>query len=304
MLDRASLPLPFDCITGIFQSVMRPLFRAAIVGTLLFVAGAEVSGADRQPGLFDAHLHYNGETRTRLSAAQALAKLDRAGVRAVIATSTPNDGSLELFRAAEGHTIAVVPFLRPYRSDADRGTWFDDPAIAAFIDGALARERRYRGIGEFHVHGAADAKGSVMRHIVELAVARDLWLHAHCDDAALETIFALDPRVKVVWAHTGFTTPPAQIARYLAEHPTLMAELSYRGDIASGATVSDAWRALLLRYPDRFILGSDTWTDDRWTNYQSIIDAYRAWLADLPPAVAAKLQWDNGARMFALPQVK
>ena len=39
---------------------------------------------------------------------------------------------------------------------------------------------------------------------------------------------------------------------------------------------AEAWRALLLRYPDRFILGSDTWTDDRWTNYQSIIDAYRA----------------------------
>ncbi|HEY2816377.1 MAG TPA: hypothetical protein VGN65_13540 [Casimicrobiaceae bacterium] len=76
------------------------------------------------------------------------------------------------------------------------------------IDDEIAREPRYRGIGEFHIHGAADATGAVMKHIIDVAVVRDLWFHAHCDDAALETIFAHDPRVKVIWAHTGFTAPP------------------------------------------------------------------------------------------------
>ena len=263
--------------------------------------------ADRiaRASLFDAHLHYNGEARARFSVAQTLARLQAEGVGAVIATSTPNDGSLDLATAAgRGGPLAVVLFLRPYRSDADRGSWWNDPAIAALIDRELAREPRYRGIGEFHVHGAADAAGTTMKHIIDVAVARGLWLHAHCDDAALEAIFAHDARAKVIWAHTGFTTPPVKIADYLSRHPTLIAELSYRGDVAAGTKVTAAWRELFVRHPDRFILGSDTWTAERWSSYDAIIAAYRGWLADLPQAVAAQVRWDNAARMFDLPQVK
>ena len=285
------------------NSVTRSLLRATLAGFVL-VAFEHVAMAEGRGPLFDAHLHYNGDMRRELPVAQALARLDAAGVRGIIATSTPNDGSLELANAAEGGAVAVVPFLRPYRTDADRGSWFNDPAIAVLVDRELARERRYRGLGEFHIHGAADAAGAVMKHIVQVAVDRDLWLHAHCDDAALEAIFAHDPRVKVIWAHTGFTTPPAKIAEYLARHPTLMAELSYRNDVASGTKVTVAWRELFLRHSDRFIVGSDTWTAERWTSYDAIVAAYRGWLEDLPSSVAAKLRWENAARMFALPQVK
>ena len=277
---------------------------AAAAAILLLAAASEPIAADTLAPLFDAHLHYNGDMRSALSPAQALERLQASGVRMAIATSTPNDATLALIQAAEGRPIAVVAFLRPYRTDADRATWFDDPAIADLIDGELMRPNRYRGIGEFHLNGAADARGTLVQHIVDLAVARDLWLHAHCDDAALEAIFAHDARVKVIWAHTGFTAPPEQIARYLAEHPSLMAELSYRGDIATGGKVSAAWRALFLRFSERFIIGSDTWTAERWTSYERIIDTYRGWLADLPQPVASRIRWENGARMFGLPQVK
>jgi amidohydrolase family protein len=286
------------------NSVKRSLLRATLAGFVLLALEDAAPGAQWQGPLFDAHLHYNGDMRSELPVAEALARLDAAGVRGIIATSTPNDGSLELAKAAEGRPLAVVPFLRPYRTDADRASWFNDPAIAALVDRELARERRYRGIGEFHIHGAPDALGAVMKHVVEVAVTRDLWLHAHCDEAALEAIFAHDARVKVIWAHTGFTTPPMKIAEHLAQHPTLMAELSYRNDVASGTKVTAAWRELFLRYSDRFILGSDTWTAERWTSYDAIIAAYRVWLEDLPPAVAAKLRWENAARMFGLSRVK
>ena len=278
--------------------------RSVIAAMLFFGLSNAVPGADRiaRAALFDAHLHYNGEARAEFPVAQALSQLQAAGVRAVIATSTPNDGTHGLAKAAAGGPIAVIPFLRPYRTDSDRATWFNDPAIAAFVDDELARDRSYRGIGEFHVHGRADASGVVMKHIVDVAVARNFWLHAHCDDVALEAIFGHDPRVKVIWAHSGFTTPPAKIAAYLAQYPTLMAELSYRTDIASGAKVSPAWRQLLAQYPDRFLLGSDTWTNGRWSSYGRIIDDYRAWLDDLPRETAEHLVWDNGARMFGLPR--
>jgi hypothetical protein len=275
-----------------------------IVTILLAAFCAPTFAADPQAKLFDAHLHYNADARRQMSPEKTLSRLEAAGIGAVIATSTPNEGSTDLGRAAEGRSVAVIAFLRPYHSDADRGTWFNDAAIAALIDRELASSERYRGIGEFHVHGASDASGAVMKHIVEKAVERDLWLHAHCDDAALEAIFSHDPRVKVIWAHTGFTTPPAKIAAYLAAHPTLMAELSYRDDVASGSKVTPAWRELLLRHPERFLLGSDTWNDERWAGYERRIEAYRAWLADLPAEVARNVGWQNGARMFGLPQVK
>ena len=283
---------------------MTLLVRAVIAAMLLLGWSHAVPGMDAiaRASLFDAHLHYNGEARAQFPAAQALAQLQAAGVRAVIATSTPNDGTHGLAKAAAGGPIAVIPFLRPYRTDSDRATWFNDPAIAAFVDDELARDGSYRGIGEFHVHGGADASGIVMKHIVDVAVARGFWLHAHCDDAALEAIFGHDPRVKVIWAHSGFTTPPAKIAAYLAQHPMLIAELSYRTDIASGAKVSPAWRQLLAQYTERFLLGSDTWTNERWSSYGRIIDDYRAWLDDLPRKTAERLLWGNGARMFGLPR--
>ena len=293
------------CIApDISEAIMKRLVRAVIVGTLFLGWSSAMQGADRiaRASLFDAHLHYNGEARARASVAQTLAQLQAAGVRAVIATSTPNDGTHALARAAAGGPVAVIPFLRPYRTDSDRATWFNDPAIAAFVDDELTRDSSYRGIGEFHIHGGADASGIVMKHIVDVAVARDLWLHAHCDDEALEAIFAHDARVNVIWAHSGFTTPTAKIAAYLGRHPTLMAELSYRSDIASGAKVSPAWRELLAQYPDRFLLGSDTWTNERWSSYGRIVDDYRAWLGDLPRETAEYLLWGNGARMFGLPR--
>ncbi|HEY3180016.1 MAG TPA: amidohydrolase family protein [Casimicrobiaceae bacterium] len=281
---------------------MKPLLRIVVAAALCLACGHGVGAADRIAGavLFDAHLHYNGEARASFPVAQTLAKLQAARVGAVIATSTPNEGTHDLARAAAGGSVAVIPFLRPYRTGADRATWFNDPTIASFVESELARGSSYRGIGEFHIEGAADAAGIAVKHIVDVAVARGLWLHAHCDDTALETIFGHDARVKVIWAHSGFTTPPAKIAAYLARYPTLMGELSYRTDIASGAKVSPAWRELLANHSDRFLLGSDTWTNERWSSYGPIIDAYRAWLTDLPPEIAENLLWGNGARMFGL----
>jgi len=47
----------------------------------------------------------------------------------------------------------------------------------------------YRGIGEFHLYGE-DAANEVLRRIVDLAASRSLYLFAHCDQRALDLIFA------------------------------------------------------------------------------------------------------------------
>jgi len=255
--------------------------------------------ADPLP-IFDAHLHYNDEATAVYPVAEVLRLFRESGVVAILATSRPNDGSRALVAAAKADPRAaprVAPFIRPYRNHADRQTWFNDPDIFALIESELRRDVGYRGIGEFHVFGR-DADTPWVRRIVALAVERDLWLHAHCDDAALEILFAHDPRVKIVWAHTGFSTPPAAIARYFARYPNLVGELSYRYDVTENGQLTPAWRELFVAHPDRFVVGSDTWVNERWAQYREIMVYYRGWLVQLPADVASRIASGNGERLF------
>ena len=52
------------------------------------------------------------------------------------------------------------------------------------------------------------------------------------------------------------------------------------------------------RYPDRFLLGSDTWINERWESYGAIMAGYRAWLAQLPPKIAAQIANGNAKALF------
>ena len=47
-------------------------------------------------------------------------------------------------------------------------------------------------------------------------------------------------------------------------------------------------------YPDRFVLGSDTWAPTRWTGVEPLASDARAFLAELPGDVARRIAWDNG----------
>jgi predicted TIM-barrel fold metal-dependent hydrolase len=273
---------------------------ACIAIVAILVLAAPARAADPLP-IFDAHLHYNDEATAVHPVADVLRLFRASGVATILATSRPNDGTRALAAAANTDPAAalrVVPFIRPYRNHADRQTWFNDPEIFALIESELKRDVGYRGIGEFHVFGR-DADTPWVKRIVALAVERGLWLHAHCDDAALEILLAHDPRVKIVWAHTGFSTPPAKIEGYLARYPNLIGELSYRYDITEDGQLTQAWRGLFLAYPDRFVVGSDTWVNERWARYREIMAYYRGWLAQLPPRVAAQIASGNGEALFA-----
>ena len=273
-----------------------------IAAWMLALAIHAPAGAQAPLEIFDAHLHYNDEAVAAFPVAEVLQIFRRNGVTAILATSRPNDGTRALVTAARDGSAAaprVVPFIRPYRNPADRQTGFNDPEIYALIETELARGIGYRGIGEFHVFGTADASTAQVGKIVALAVARDLWLHAHCDEAALEALYAHDPKVKVIWAHSGFSTRPEAIAAHMARHPTLVGELSYRYDITEDGKVTPAWQSLFARYPERFVIGSDTWVNARWVQYGEIMDWYRGWLALLPADIARRIAFTNAAGLFA-----
>ena len=250
--------------------------------------------------LFDAHLHYNDDAVSRYSLDAVFGLFAANGIGAILANSRPNDGTRALYesRAPKRGDLRVVPFIRVYRNRDDYGTWFGNPEIARMI---VAEERHgyYRGIGEFHVYGR-NAATPVVKEIVDFSVEKRLILHAHCDEEALEILFAHNPKARVIWAHTGFNTPLARVEELLRKYPSLWGELSYRWDVAEGGTLSQGWRELFSRYPTRFFIGSDTWTNARWESYTDLMTGYRKWLGELPREVAERIAWRNGAELFSL----
>jgi amidohydrolase family protein len=277
------------------------LSRAMWVAGFAVLAWCATIGAPARAAepieIFDAHLHYNWEPTPTYKLDEVLALFRKHRITGIIATSRPNTGTHALVDAkADG--LQVVPFLRPYRVRADIQTWFGDPAIFDLVQEEFKRGY-YRGIGEFHLSGKA-ADTEWVKKTVDFAVDHDLYLHAHADQEAVEILMRHNPRARIIWAHTGFGLPTDRVAAMLGKYPNLWGELSYRGGIVDGAgKLTAEWRALFERYPDRFLLGSDTWVPERWTSYAEIMAGYRAWLEQLPPDIAAKIAHGNARALFA-----
>jgi hypothetical protein len=281
----------------------------------LALAVAPAFAADYTGPILDAHLHYNEEAFNGAEGphplADVLARMKRNGVRAIIANSRPNDGTKSLAQAPQTREagVTVVPFVRLYRNRADYTNWFRDESIYEMVQSELARGTAagpYRGIGEFHLYESGNANGPVARKLMALAEEKNLAVLAHVDDAAVDLLMANTPskgaKVKLIWAHTGIgSAPVARVDQLMARYPLLMGELSYRpGLTCDGGKLCPEWRQLLLKYPNRFLVGSDTWVNQRWQYYDDLMKGYRTWLGDLPADVARRIAWENGANLFGL----
>jgi hypothetical protein len=291
--------------------------QAGIQGLLALCFAASAAAADYPGPLFDAHLHYNEEAFNGSEGPHplpdVLGRMKRNGVRAIVANSRPNDGTRSLAQAPETRAagVTVVPFVRLYRNRADYDNWFRDETVYEMVQAELVRGTAagpYRGLGEFHLYDSANANGPVARKLMALAEEKDLAVLAHVDDAAIDLLMANTPskgaKVRLIWAHTGIGgVPVARVDQLMARYPRLMGELSYRpGLTCDGGKLCPEWRTLLLKYPTRFLVGSDTWVNQRWQYYDATMQGYRTWLGDLPADVARRIAWDNGASLFGLKQ--
>ena len=281
-------------------------FVFAALATLALAAGAR---AEPYTGpLFDTHLHYNEEAVGPYPLADVLGRMQRSGVRAIVANSRPNDGTRALATALEptrAAGVTVVPFVRLYRNRADYSGWFKDDSIHTMVLQQLdtgTPAGPFRGIGEFHLYESANANGAVARKLMQLAQAKELAVLAHVDDDAIDLLIAHAPEARLIWAHTGIGgAPVARVRALLLKYPKLMGELSYRPGLTDGnGHLSTEWRTLMLEFPGRFLVGSDTWVNARWDGYELLMTQARLWLGDLPPAVANGIAWGNAAALFGL----
>ncbi|MDH5578658.1 MAG: amidohydrolase [Betaproteobacteria bacterium] len=259
---------------------------------LVALAWAPLAGAAELP-IFDAHLHYSHDAWEMLPPAAAVEILRKAGVKRALVSSSGDEGQQRMKALAPD---VVITELRPYRSRGEIGTWVRDETVPAYLEERL-KKYRYSGIGEFHLYGA-DADLPVPRRMVELAKQQGLFLHAHSDADAVERLFSQWPQAKILWAHSGFERPE-KVAEMLRKHANLWCDLAFRTDHASGGKVDAEWRKVFLAFPDRFMVGTDSFTPERWYYVESHASWSREWLADLPRDVAEQIAWKNGEALFA-----
>jgi hypothetical protein len=46
------------------------------------------------------------------------------------------------------------------------------------------------------------------------------------------------------------------------------------------------------------MVGSDTWVNHRWENYEALMDLNRRWLSQFPREVAEKIAYRNAETLF------
>ena len=230
-----------------------------VIVAILAVLASPPARAAELP-IFDAHIHYSLDAVQAIPPREAVGLLRKAGLRRAMVSSSSDDGTQLLFNEAPD---LIVPSLRPYRTRSEIGTWVRDPTI-----------------------------------IVELARDNGLLLHLHGDAEAVERVFRQDPKARILWAHGGFAAP-ADVKTLLGRHPALWADLAFRSDPASGGKVNPAWRDAFDAFPDRFMLGTDTFAPERWWYVTEHAAWARTWLAELPPELAERIAYRNAEAMLA-----
>lgn len=248
-----------------------------------------------QRALFDSHLHFTAEHAARYSEQQILAILDANAVTRALVTSVPPRRVLALHKVAPQR---ILPLLGVYRSAADKTRWWRDTNLPAWLEQELG-QGGWRGIGELHLF-AEQRHSPVFLRVVELAADHRLPLLMHCDPAVIDALFTHRPDARVIWAHAGAYPYPPLLRDYLARYPNLWLDLSVRDErIAPDGVLDGAWEDLLLEFPDRFLVGVDTYRSERWGDYRRVATQIRRWLAQLPDDVAGQIAHGNAAALFS-----
>jgi len=274
-----------------------------IIFTVLSTFATESVADDKHIGegaktlpLFDAHVHYKTEAWGPFPPATVIELMDKSGVAMALVSSTPDEGTIKLWEYAPKR---IVPELRPYHSGIGSSNWTTADGMFDYI---MKRLKKYphRGIGEFHLHQLNADDKPLLKKIAKVAKEKDIVIHVHSDHKPVELFYSFEPNLKIIWAHAGMSSPPDIVERMMAKYDTLYADTSYRENdiIVSRNKLDPAWRRVLERFPDRFMVGTDTWVNDQWAAYADLVELNRMWLSLLSREIAEKIAYKNAERLF------
>ena len=242
--------------------------------------------------IFDAHIHYSHDAVQLVPPQEVAAILLKAGIKHALVSSSDDNGTQKLLEAAPE---IVVPALRPYRRRGEIGTWMHDDSVIDYVEANL-KKNKYYALGEFHAYGR-DIETPVLRRMIELAREYDLLLHAHSDADAVNRIFKHYPDARVLWAHSGFDDAD-DVADLLRKHDNLWADLAFRSEHGRDGKVAPSWRKAFEEFPDRFMVGTDTFAPERWYYVGEHAAYSRDWLSDLPDDLARNIAYRNAMKML------
>ncbi len=246
--------------------------------------------------IFDAHIHYKEPAWDPYPVESVIELMDRNGVAMGLVSSTPDEGTIMLWEYAPNR---IVPELRPYHGNAGSSNWTELPEMARYLEGRLEKYP-HEGIGEFHIRNRGMWDEALFRTVIQMAKERDMYLHVHSGTEPIRWLYELDPDVKIIWAHAGLGEPASAVYELMSEFPDLLADTSLReyAILSPGDTLDPEWEKIIMEFQDRLMVGSDTWVNSQWDDYDAIIASNRLWLSKLPRTVAEKIAYKNAERAF------
>ena len=284
-------------------SVLRVLaFAGFVLGAFGLAAAADYAGP-----LIDAHSHLPGATAMDAY----VAAMKRHNVRKVVLLGV---GAVQ-----PGETEWIEAAGKKYPDLVAAAVRVPDPtnmAAAGQLDVELARTKA-RVMGEAHIRQVArgierDPSAPAFMKILELSAQRGVPIVIHDEltaaaAASLEAALAAHRQAIIVLAHAGGTTP-AILERLLARNANLIVDLSGMHFQRTPALAKEkgaldpAWKALISKKPDRFLMGLDVWAPAQFE--PAMLDRLMRWtrrvLGELPPEAAERVAWKNAATLYQL----
>lgn len=286
------------------RAILSPMIALLFLGVGLGAANAHddepIGQAVSELPLFDAHIHYKEPAWNAYPVESIISLMDRNGVAMGLVSSTPDDETIKLWEHAPQR---VVPELRPYHDDVGSSNWTGFPNMKAYLEDRLERYP-HQGIGEFHIRNRSMWDEDLFKDLIKIAKERDIFLHVHSGAEPIRWLYDLDPNVKIIWAHASLGEPSSVVYDLMHEYPNLLADTSLREysilgtGLGAGNDLDPDWKKIIFDFQDRLMIGSDTWVNSQWDNYDAIMTSNRLWLSKLPRTVAEKIAYKNAERVF------
>ncbi|OLC38141.1 MAG: hypothetical protein AUH81_04610 [Candidatus Rokubacteria bacterium 13_1_40CM_4_69_5] len=283
------------------------LLTWCLVAVATLAPATPAAAADYAGPLIDAHSHVPNATAVDAY----VAAMNRHNVAKVVLLGVggvQKDDPAWIAAAARKYPDRVIP-----------GLPLPDPtsaAAAARLEDELAKTQA-RVVGEVHVRQLArkiDRNPGEPAFVKTLEVAArhkvPVVIHDELDARAASALAAAlkaQPGATIILAHGG-SASPALMEALLQRHSNLMVDLSgmhfqRTPHLATEEGPLDpAWKALIEKRPDRFLMGIDVWAARLFE--PAMLDRLMKWtrrvLGELRPEVAQRVAYTNAATLFGV----
>lgn len=270
--------------------------------------------------VFDMHMHYKWSQKEVTSPKEAIRLMDEQNISHAVVIGKPAKLALEIKNLSPNKITAIYS---PYRDSQDWYRWQRNEKVLIEAMAAL-KSGEYDGIGELHIIGGGFARklesATVLNGLMKLAQQYDVPVMLHTEFSKPNYMLAIckkHPDTKIIWAHAGAILKPVHVDEVMQICPNVWSGMGARDPwryISNQHTdekgqLLPEWKALFLKYPDRFMVGSDTvwpveqldsWDepDTGWQQLGKFWGFHRSWLGQLPKEVADKLMHKNALKLF------